>query len=29
MGGTVSRWLERVTGVVLIALGIRLAVERR
>ncbi len=29
MGGAVSRWLERVTGIVLIALGIRLAVERR
>lgn len=29
MGGTVSRLLERATGVVLIALGIRLAIERR
>jgi threonine/homoserine/homoserine lactone efflux protein len=29
MGGTISRLLERATGVVLIALGIRLAVERR
>jgi threonine/homoserine/homoserine lactone efflux protein len=29
MGGAVSRLLERVTGAVLIALGLRLAVERR
>lgn len=28
-GGRVRAWLERATGAVLIALGIRLAVERR